>query len=42
MEVFITAHEDYVYDELFNELAEIRRLRTNLRMISFEESCRFM
>jgi hypothetical protein len=26
MEVFIAAHVDYVYHELFDELAEIRRL----------------
>jgi hypothetical protein len=27
MEVFIIAHVDYDYDELFNELEEIHRLR---------------
>jgi hypothetical protein len=27
MEMFITTHEDYVYDELFDELAEICRLK---------------
>jgi hypothetical protein len=26
MEMFIDAHEDYVYDELFNELTKIHRL----------------
>jgi hypothetical protein len=27
MEMFIATHEDYVYDELFDELKEIRRLK---------------
>ena len=27
MEIFITAHETYVYDELVDELAEIPRLK---------------
>jgi hypothetical protein len=27
MEVFIDAHEDYIYDELFNELEKFCRLR---------------
>jgi len=27
MEIFIVAHENYVYDELVDELAEIRRLK---------------
>jgi hypothetical protein len=26
MQVFIVSHMDYVYDEVFNELGEIRKL----------------
>jgi hypothetical protein len=26
MEMFIVEHEDYVYDELFDEISEIHRL----------------
>jgi hypothetical protein len=35
MEMFIVAHEDYVYDELFDELAEIVGSEMNLWINSF-------
>jgi hypothetical protein len=41
MEIFITAHVDYDYEELFNELEEIVGLEMNLWMISFKELCKF-
>jgi hypothetical protein len=41
MEMFIVAHENYVYDELVDELEEICRLRNESEKTYFEESCIF-